>query len=80
MGQRTIVSKGNEFFMDLAFPQNRAACHYYPGSHNDCSYISVCHGTDEEKENPLENGYVLRTPHHKAELIQIEGKENNGSN
>lgn len=60
-------------YMDTNFPQNRQACHYYPGDHNDCVYLSVCHGTDEERRNPLENGYVYRTPHHKAELIQIEG-------
>lgn len=59
--------------LDVMFPQNRAACHYYPGDHNDCQYVGICFGTAEEGKNPLEDGFVYRTPHHKAELLQIEG-------
>lgn len=58
-------------FLDESFPQNRQACHYYPGDVNDCPYIPICFGTEEERLNPLRNGFVWRTPHHKAELIQI---------
>lgn len=57
--------------LDTLFPQNRAACHYYPGSHNDCQYLGICFGTAEEGKNPLEDGFSWRTPHHKAELVQI---------
>lgn len=73
--KQTLYGGEHEIYMDVMFPQNRQACHYYPGDHNDCPYIPVCHGADEERRNPLENGYVFRTPHHKAELIQIEGKK-----
>lgn len=62
-----------EAYMDDCFPMNRKACHYYPGEQNDCQYIPICFGTDEERNNPLENGYTERRPHHKAELVQIEG-------
>ncbi len=65
-------SKEHEVYMDVMFPQNRASCHYYPGYENDCPYINICHGTDEERTNLLEN-YVARTPHHKAELVQLQG-------
>lgn len=60
-------------FMDDCFPMNRKACHYYPGQTNDCQYIPICFGTDEERNNPLENGFTWRIPHHKSELVQIEG-------
>lgn len=57
--------------MDVLFPQNRQACHYP----QDCSYIPICFGTDEEREKPLENGFVWRVPHHKQELIQLQGEK-----
>lgn len=70
-----IVNQREDEYMDDCFPQNRAACHYYPGEQNDCPYLDICHGTPEQRENPLENGYEWRTPHHKAELIQIGDKD-----
>lgn len=57
----------SDFKEDVLFPQNRQACHYP----TDCDYIDVCHGTDEQRANPMENGFVWRVPHHKAELVQI---------
>lgn len=68
-----LQNKRSEEYMDDCFPMNRKACHYYPGEQNDCQYIPICFGTDEERNNPLENGFTWRIPHHKAELVQIEG-------
>lgn len=67
--QYETTNLGLERFMDEQFPQARNACHYP----TDCEYVPVCFGTEEEKENPLGNGFVFRTPHHRAELLQIEG-------
>jgi hypothetical protein len=67
--QYEATNLGLERYMDEQFPQARGACHYP----TDCEFIPVCFGTEEEKSNPLENGFVWRTPHHKAELLQIEG-------
>lgn len=55
--------------LDMFFQQNRRACHYPV----DCVYIPICHGTEEERWNPFGNGYEWREPHHKVEMIQIEG-------
>lgn len=65
-------------YLDDCFPQNRAACHYYPNDHNDCVYINICFGTEEERNNPLMNGFTWRKPHHKSEeLYQINGQTRN---
>lgn len=64
------VDEEREVWLDENFPQTRASCHYP----SDCSYISICHGTEEERTNPLNNGYVYRTPHHEAELVQLRTK------
>lgn len=58
-------------YLDENFPQNNKSCHSMYG--DDCPYLSVCWGSEEERWNPLQNGFERRTPHHKAELIQIEG-------
>lgn len=55
--------------LDENFHQNHNACHYP----TDCEYIPICYGTEQERSSPLQNGYVYRTPHHKAELEQIKG-------
>lgn len=65
-----------ESYLDDCFPQNHQACHYYPGEWNDCPYIPLCYGTQEERENPLQNGFSWREPHHEAELVQIKGAGN----
>ena len=58
-----ILPEVLEQALDELFPQNRRACHY-PG---DCRMLPLCHGTPEERFNPLENGYTVREPHHEAE-------------
>lgn len=54
-------------WLNQEFEQNRQACHYYPNSRNDCQFISICHGTAEERENPSSELYQIRKPHHKVE-------------
>jgi hypothetical protein len=73
IAQRLVLIQGkeNEQYLDSLFPQNRGGCHYP----TDCQFIPICFGTEEERENPLEHGFVYRIPHHKAELIQIEKGE-----
>lgn len=63
-----------EIFLDENFPQNNQSCHGIYG--RDCPYLTVCWGTEEQRWAPVENGeFEFRTPHHKAELIQIEGAQ-----
>lgn len=53
--------------MDTLFPQSRGSCHYPM----DCSMLSVCHGTPEERTNPLGSGeFCHREPHHEAERLE----------
>lgn len=55
--------------LNMFFPQNHKNCHY-PG---DCSFVNICFGTSEQRENPLGGEFEAREPHHKAELVQIGG-------
>lgn len=61
-----------EHYLDENFPQNNSSCYgMYGGS---CPYLARCWGTPEERMgDPIDQGFKWREPHHKAELIQIEG-------
>lgn len=54
-------------WLNQNFEQNRQACHYYPSSRNDCQFISICHGTETEREYPSPDLYQIRVPHHAIE-------------
>lgn len=67
MASRAILNGGDEAMnaqiLDMAFPQNFSACS--PGWGHGCSYKKLCFGNFPD---PLEAGYVFRTPHHTPEL------------
>lgn len=49
--------------IELYYPTNEERCFKY-GADNKCPYISLCFTQDP---NPLEQGFVVRTPHHDTE-------------
>lgn len=53
--------------LDVFFPQRFDQC--VPGFGKPCQYRKLCHGA---VDNPLEEGYVLREPHHAKEMEQLD--------
>lgn len=57
--------EGNKRVLDFSFPQRFDQCQ--PGYGWPCSYRKLCHG---HYNDPLEEGFVWREPHHSTELEQ----------
>jgi hypothetical protein len=61
--------------LDYEVPMNLGSC-FYPTS---CEYLPICHGIDyrgkpvgtKPRENPMENGYTWRVPHHPKEKEEL---------
>lgn len=51
--------------LDVAFPQKFDACASYYG--RNCEFLRICHG---RVENPLNEGWEQRVPHHQLEIDQ----------
>lgn len=60
------TSSPNEADLDEFFPQHFDQC--VPSYGWSCEFKKLCHG---HVETPLEDGFELRTPHHKRELDEI---------
>jgi hypothetical protein len=58
--------------LNVVFPQRFDQCQ--PGWGKPCGYRKLCHGSSD---NPLEQGYVYRVPHHQRET---EKQANNPGN
>jgi len=57
-------------FMAANFRKRRKNCARYGGM---CFMEQGCFGADFVLENPLENGFGLREPHHVQEMVEAEG-------
>ena len=57
--------------LDVAFPQKFDSCSSYYG--RACEYLRICHGNVND---PLNEGWEERVPHHQLEIDQWNLKEN----
>lgn len=60
-----VDPESQENLLDTCFPQHFDECNSYYGQ--PCSYKPICHGGVRD---PLEGGYIYRTPHHELEVEQ----------
>lgn len=51
--------------LNVHFPMNRQQC-AYPTT---CRMWKLCHGSEEQRTRPLENGYRVREPNHPQEFV-----------
>ncbi len=64
-------AEGCRSFLNCHFPKTRAICGNRWG--HPCVYEQLCYGPDHVAEDPLNNGYRLREPHHPGELVEVQG-------